>query len=189
MSRSLVVVGAGVGGLSAAIHARLLNWDVLVLEKGLTPGGKAAGIQEGGYWLDPGPSIIILIQVYQELFRRANRRIEDYIEFQKLEFISRVSLEDEEPIDLPADVLKCLSLLRGLSPKDADSLESLIDKLDKVEPLLWSSVYSHSISSPLQLLNPSLIKFGAALGANRPCLLYTSPSPRDGLLSRMPSSA
>ncbi|MBZ0213699.1 MAG: FAD-dependent oxidoreductase, partial [Nitrospirae bacterium] len=75
--RSVVVVGAGVGGLSAAIHARLKGWDVLVVEQSDRCGGKAAGIEIDGFHLDPGPSIIILPEVYNDVFRAAGRTPED----------------------------------------------------------------------------------------------------------------
>ena len=101
-TKQLIVIGAGMGGLSAAIHARLLGRDVLVLEKGASSGGKAAGISIAGYELDPGPSIIILTEIYAKVFERAGRKMEDYLQFRRLDTISRVFFEGSEPLDLPA---------------------------------------------------------------------------------------
>ena len=73
MSKQLVVIGAGMGGLSAAIYGRLAGFDVLVLERSAQAGGKAAGITVGEYQLDPGPSIIILPKIYEAVFTAAGR--------------------------------------------------------------------------------------------------------------------
>jgi len=168
MAKSLVIVGAGMGGLSAAIHARLAGFDVLVLEKGDKAGGKAAGIDLAGYQLDPGPSILILLRVYRELFAAAGRKMEDYLRFRRLPVISRVTMEGDDPIDLPADEALCLDLLRQINPSDAEAMERLMDKVSKVEPLLWDSVFAHEFHNPIQLLDPKLMKFGMTLDATKP---------------------
>ena len=156
------------GGLSAAIHGRLLGWDVLVLEKGVEPGGKAAGISIAGYELDPGPSIIILTDIYAKVFERAGRKMEDYLQFRRLDTISRVFFEGSEALDLPANSDQCLAVLRDLSPKDANAMAKLLDQIERVEPLLEKSVYHHGFSQPWQLINPHLMQFGMKLNATKP---------------------
>lgn len=160
MSKQLVVIGSGMGGLSAAIYARLRGYDVLVLEKASQVGGKAAGIQIGEYALDPGPSIIILPRIYDSVFRDAGRRMADYLTFDRLDVISRVFFGDERALDLPADEDACLELLRQIDPSDAKALKSLLANLAKVEPLLEQTVYAHPFTRPTQLLDPRLLSFG-----------------------------
>lgn len=52
MSHPVVVIGAGLGGLSAAIHLRMRGFDVIVLEKNSQPGGRANRIDDRGYLFD-----------------------------------------------------------------------------------------------------------------------------------------
>ena len=160
MSKQIVIIGAGMGGLSAAIYARLAGYDVLVLEKSATAGGKAAGITIGEYQLDPGPSIIILPKIYKAVFRAAGRKMEDYLRFNRLEVISRVFFGDEAPIDLPANEQGCYELLRAINATDAASLEDLIHKLGKIEPLLNKTVYAHPYIRQSLLLDLNLLRFG-----------------------------
>jgi phytoene dehydrogenase-like protein len=171
-AKQLIVVGAGMGGLSAAIHARLSGWDVLVLEKGSTPGGKAAGISLAGYELDPGPSIIILTELYANVFEKAGRRMEDYLEFKRLDLISRVFFNGSEPLDLPADAEECLQVLRDLSPNDASAMKELLDTIEKVEPYLEKTIYDHRFDSPWQLLNPCLRPPSRSSKSSIKCLNY-----------------
>ena len=62
MAKDVIVMGGGVGGLSAAIYARLAGHEVCLLEASDVVGGKAAGIEVGGYRLDPGPSINLIFE-------------------------------------------------------------------------------------------------------------------------------
>ncbi len=160
MGRDLVVIGAGLGGLSAAIHARLRGWNVLVLEQAEAPGGKARGITIGAFQLDPGPSIIILPRIYEEVFRCAGRRMEDYLQFERLDTITRVFFEGQDPLDLPADESACMARLGDLAGQDAQSLGALLDQIAEVEPLLWKTVFAKPFRTPLDLLNPKLMRFG-----------------------------
>jgi phytoene desaturase len=158
MSKSVVVLGAGMGGLSAAIHARLRGYDVLVIEAREVVGGKAAGIEESGYRLDPGPSIVILTRLYEQVFLRAGRKMEDYLQFQRLDPFSRVLFEGAPPIDLPANIDDCLAVLKEVAPDDTDSFQRLLDTLDQVSPLIDRSIFSRPYDKPYQLADPNLIR-------------------------------
>lgn len=154
--RQIVIIGAGQGGLSAAIHLRLKGHDVLVLEQHVV-GGKAAGITQHGYQLDPGPSIIILKRLYDAVFERAGRRIDDYLRFERLDPISRVFFQGEV-IDLPADFEACAGLISRIAPADAQPFRELYSKLGKVSAAVDRSVFSRTYTEPLHLLDPNLIK-------------------------------
>lgn len=160
MPKHVVVVGAGQGGLSAAIHARLLGHDVLLLEQHEAVGGKAAGLEISGFKLDPGPSIVILPRIYERVFAAAGRKMGDYLRFHRLDPFSRVYAEGHERLDLPADREECLRVLRDRFPEDSASFELLMRKLDKVAPKVDRSIFRHPYDRPWQLLDPNLIAFG-----------------------------
>lgn len=158
MARSVIVVGAGQGGLAAAIYARLAGKDVLVLEKQDRSGGKAAGVLIDGYRLDPGPSIIILTRIYSQVFKDAGRSISDYLEFERLDPVSQVRFEGFPPVDLPANADECLRVLADVSPPDAKPLRGLMDKLHKIAPLIDRTIFAHPYHHAWRLLSPSLIR-------------------------------
>lgn len=162
MGRSVVIVGAGLGGLSAAIYARLAGFDVLLLEQHAVVGGKAAGIEQDGFSLDPGPSIVILPEIYESVFRAAGRQSEDYLTFQRLDPFSRVYFENEGFLDLPADRCQCLELLQRQFPADAASFDELMRRLDQVAPKVRQSVFDHPYDQWWQLFDPRLAAVGVA---------------------------
>ena len=150
------MIGAGVGGLSAAIHLRLKGFDVVVLEAGSVAGGKAACIQIGDFRLDPGPSIIILPRIYERLFADAGRNMSDYLVFDRLDPISRVYFEGQI-IDLPASRQSCLELIKDKAPQDAKSFQRLMAKLDKVSPHIDKSVFAHPYNEPKDMADWHLV--------------------------------
>jgi diapolycopene oxygenase len=153
-------MGGGVGGLSAAIHCRNAGFEVTLLEQNAL-GGKAAQIEVSGFRLDPGPSIIILPEIYRNLFRRCGRDPDDYIKFRRLDPITRVFQEGTSGwLDIPAQLSEALSLAKTISSKDAESLKSLCDLMGRIEPHLYKSVFRRPVHSPLQLLSPDLIAMG-----------------------------
>jgi phytoene desaturase len=157
MKKSVVIIGAGLGGLSAAIHARLKGHDVLVLEQGRI-GGKAGRIHLNGYTLDPGPSIIILTEIYKNIFRDAGRNPDDYLQFERLNPITRVMFKGDE-IDIPDGYSAAQELINSVAPEDKEQFEMMWSKLEKIAPLVDKSVFAHPYEKPWQLADPQLIKF------------------------------
>lgn len=167
LNRQVVVIGAGVGGLSAAIHARLAGNDVLVLEQNSAPGGKAAGREFGGYRIDPGPSIIILKGLYEDLFCRAGRSMGDYLEFERLDFLTRVNFEWSAPLELPGDGELCLKELVDRFPNDADQIRMLMKRGERLMADIQRTVFARPFDHPWQVLNLGMMRISKALGGQR----------------------
>ncbi|MDW8395273.1 MAG: phytoene desaturase family protein [Anaerolineae bacterium] len=100
----VVVVGAGMGGLSAAIALAARGFRVTVYEKLDRPGGKMGEVRLGGFRWDTGPSVITMRFVYEWLFALAGRRLEDYVELLPLEPLTRYFWRDGMVLDATADV-------------------------------------------------------------------------------------
>ena len=104
--RRIVVIGGGLGGLSAAISLATEGHSVDVLEKNELPGGKLNVAEQNGFRFDLGPSILTMPQVFAALFERAGRRMEDYVELTPLSTHWRNWFEDGLVFDLCADAVQ-----------------------------------------------------------------------------------
>jgi phytoene desaturase len=106
MVRHVIVVGAGPGGLSAAINLAGQGFKVTVVEKDAVPGGRMKGLTlgaRGEYALDTGPSILQLPGVLERIFVRSGKRIEDYVKLVPVEPNTRVHFWDGTHLDTSKD--------------------------------------------------------------------------------------
>ena len=72
-----IVIGAGLGGLSTAIHLASRGWQVSLFEKNAQPGGRMSTVTVGPYTWDAGPTLVMMPQVLRALFGAAGRRLGD----------------------------------------------------------------------------------------------------------------
>jgi diapolycopene oxygenase len=104
--KKVVVIGGGLGGISAAITCATEGFDVALYEKNDKIGGKLNIAEIEGFSFDLGPSIIILPHLFRRLFDRAGVVMEDFVEFQELQPQWRSFFEDGSVIDLHPDMAK-----------------------------------------------------------------------------------
>ena len=90
----VIVIGAGLGGLSAAIRLAAAGYRVHVFESQSGPGGKAFSERLGRYRFDTGPSLFTMRSAFEDLFAVAGRRLDDYLALQPLEEVCRYFWRD-----------------------------------------------------------------------------------------------
>jgi phytoene desaturase len=94
--RSVVVVGAGFGGLSTACHLAYSGADVTVLEKNEQVGGRASRLEVDGFTFDRGPSWYLMPDVFERFFAAFDRHPTDYYELERLDPHYRIFFKDNE---------------------------------------------------------------------------------------------
>lgn len=119
--QQVVVIGAGLGGLSAAISLAAAGFKVAVHEKNDRVGGKLNVLTKDGYTFDLGPSILTLPQYFRALFARAGRRFDDYVRIVPVTPHWRNFFEDGTVLDLHMDPVQMQTELRKL-PAYSDAL-------------------------------------------------------------------
>ena len=83
-AKRVVVIGAGLGGMSTAIMLAGNAFQVTILEKNPQIGGKLNRLQTSGFSFDLGPSIFTLPQVFRPIFEGDGKQLEDYITLENL---------------------------------------------------------------------------------------------------------
>lgn len=99
-TKKVIVIGAGLGGISAAISLAQEGYEVSVHEKNEKIGGKLNVLKQDGYTFDLGPSILTLPHIFERLFERSHRKLADYIAIRPLRPHWRNFFEDGTTIDL-----------------------------------------------------------------------------------------
>lgn len=102
--KKVAVVGAGLGGLSAAIRLANGGFEVDVFEQNDDAGGKAGSLVFNGFRFDTGPSLLTMPNVLKELFRECGEDFPDYLRLKKLDVICKYFYPDGTTINAFADV-------------------------------------------------------------------------------------
>ncbi len=122
-----IVIGAGLGGISAASSLVSEGFQVDLIEKNAQIGGKLNLKQRDGYSFDLGPSILILPYLFERLFTQAGKRMEDYVAIEELDVHWRNWFEDGMVVDLTPDMKKMEQELAKFGPKASDGFYSFLD--------------------------------------------------------------
>ena len=91
---SVVVVGAGLAGLSAACHLVGRGYRVTVLEAADRPGGRAGAIEQDGFTFDSGPVVLTMRGLLNDAFEAAGSSVEDHLRLQRLNPAYRARFHD-----------------------------------------------------------------------------------------------
>lgn len=98
-----VIIGAGVGGLAAAIDLASRGMPVTLVERADVPGGKMRALHVGGQDIDAGPTVMTLRSAFDRLFEEAGSAFEDYVGLIPAERLARHAWDADDTFDLFAD--------------------------------------------------------------------------------------
>ncbi len=119
-ARQVIVIGGGIGGLSAAIRLANAGMQVTVLEKNAQVGGKMGQVEAAGFRWDTGPSVITMRHVFEELFESAGRRLDDYLTFIPVHPLTRYFYPDGTVFDAVGDLSEMARRIEAIEPHDVE---------------------------------------------------------------------
>jgi phytoene desaturase len=117
---SIIVIGGGIGGLSAAINLAIKGQDVTLLEKNAQTGGKMYQIQADGFRWDTGPSVITMRHVFEDLFRAAGENFSDYVDLIPIEPLTRYFYGDGTRFDATGNLSAMANAIEAIEPRDVE---------------------------------------------------------------------
>ncbi|MEJ2710547.1 MAG: phytoene desaturase family protein [Anaerolineales bacterium] len=116
MMTSVIVVGAGLGGIATAARLARQGCQVTVFEKGTLPGGRASILEKDGFRFDTGPTLFLMPEVFADTYQALGTRMEDHLELTRLDPTYRVHFHDRSTLDLSADLGKMRNQLEAMEP-------------------------------------------------------------------------
>jgi phytoene desaturase len=140
--RKVVIIGAGPGGLSAAMLLAHKGVDVLVLEKEKVPGGRNAAIKLGKYTFDTGPTFLMMDFVLRELFTIAGRNLDEHLKLTRLDPMYRLGFKkfDLKMCDNAEEMKKRLEAIwPGSSPGFERFLKNESSRFENLYPCMQKS--------------------------------------------------
>jgi 1-hydroxycarotenoid 3,4-desaturase len=152
MRPRVLVVGAGMGGLAAAIDLARQGVAVTVLERAAAPGGKMRRVAVGGVGIDAGPTVFTMRWVFDGLLRDAGERLEDLVELQPADILARHGWRDGSRLDLHADIERSVQAIREFAgERDAAGYRRFCERSRQVYRTLERHFIDGQRPSPLEL--------------------------------------
>jgi phytoene desaturase len=149
----VVVVGAGLGGLSAAAHLVGAGHDVTVLERGHQPGGRAALIERDGFRLDTGPTVMTMPGFLEDVFAAAGLDMASYVRLKPVDPMYRASFADGSVLDVRHGRAAMSDEIRRFSgPASAAAFERFADWLTELYRLEQPNFIDADYDSVLDLV-------------------------------------
>ncbi len=111
-----LVIGAGLGGLAAAIRLRTRGYRVTVVERHAHPGGRCGIWEAEGFRFDTGPTLLLMVEYLRAVFQDAGRAMEDYLDLVQLDPNYRIHYADGTTLDITS------------------RMDAMLDGVERIEP-------------------------------------------------------
>jgi phytoene desaturase len=164
----VVVVGAGLAGLSTALHLAGRGRSVTVVERGDVPGGRVGRLDLGGYRIDTGPTVLTMPDLIDETFAAVGESTADRLELETVDPAYRALFSDGSALDVHSDRdAMAAEVERFAGPQQAQGYLRLRDWLARLYEVEFDGFIASNFDSPLSLLTPSLARLTALGGFRR----------------------
>jgi len=141
-----LVIGAGFGGIAAALRLRAKGYEVALIDRCAGLGGRAQVFERGGFKHDAGPTVITAPFLFEELFALFGEKFEDHVRLVPLTPWYRFHFSDNSQFDYGGTLDETLAEIARIEPADCDGYRSLLvqsEKIFKVGFLQLSAVPFH----------------------------------------------
>jgi len=121
-----VVIGAGFGGLAAAVRLGARGWRVTIVEKLDAPGGRAYVFRQDGFTFDAGPTIITAPYLLEELWALCGKRMADDVTLRAMDPFYRIRFDDGTWFAAHADPARTREQIARLAPGDLEGFDRFL---------------------------------------------------------------
>lgn len=167
-TESVIVVGAGLAGLSAALHLAGAGRHVTVIEREAVPGGRAGLIRDHGYFFDTGPTVLTMPELIAEPLAAVGEQLSDRLTLHRLDPAYRARFADGSSIDVRTDVdAMAAEIAATCGSKDAEGYRRFVEFLRELYRIEMPHFIDRNLDSPLQLVGTPLARLALMGGFRR----------------------
>ncbi|MGZ5364569.1 MAG: phytoene desaturase family protein [Mycobacterium sp.] len=164
----IVVIGAGLAGLSAALHLAGRGREVTVVERAPHPGGRVGRLDINGYRLDTGPTVLTMPDIIDDAFAAVGESLSDRLDLMRVEPAYHASFADGSSLNVHSDRdAMAAEIERFAGRGQADGYLQLRDWLTRLYEVEFDGFIDANFDSPLSLLTPQLARLTAIGGFRR----------------------
>lgn len=153
-SKSIIIIGAGIGGLSAAARLAHAGFKVTILEKESIVGGRAHRIERDGYHFDTGPTILMMTDVLYDTFAACERNLDDYLDLHQLEPNYKVWFAGRDTIEVSSNLPRFARELARFDPQAPEQFYRYFADVAKIYRLARSRFIDRNFDRPTDFIDP-----------------------------------
>lgn len=149
----VVVIGAGIAGLSTAVRLAAKGLPVRILERAAAPGGKMREVAVGEARIDAGPTVMTMRWVFEDLFTAAGASLSDHVALTPAEILARHAWSDGSRLDLFADMDRTVRAIADFaSPAEGERYAAFCARSASVYRTLEDAFIKGARPSPVELV-------------------------------------
>ncbi|HEX7975513.1 MAG TPA: phytoene desaturase family protein [Anaerolineales bacterium] len=126
--KTILVIGAGLGGIAAAAHLAQQGQHVIVLEKNAHPGGRCDRFSRDGHQFDTGPTLFIMPHVYEDEFAALGASLHEMLDLQRVDPTYHLVFDDGSRLALTSDMKAMQDQLEAIEPDGFQGFLRYIDE-------------------------------------------------------------
>jgi phytoene desaturase len=151
----VVIVGAGLGGLAAACHLAGSGIEVVVVEAGSDPGGRAGALHSGGFTFDTGPTVLTMPDLVERCFEAAGAEMADHLTLRPVDPMYRAVFADGSELRVRHGRDAMREEIRAVcGAREADRFDGFCAWLRELYELEMPNFIERNYDSPLDLARP-----------------------------------
>lgn len=187
MSRiqKVLVIGAGFSGLSAATYLAKAGYNVTILEKNSSPGGRARKFSAQGFTFDMGPSWYWMPDIFESYFNDFGKKVSDYYDLIRLDPSYQIWFGGDKKILLPASPSKIYELYEKLEPGSTENLKQFLKDSKLKYDIGMGEFVQKPSNSIFEFLKPGLFKSALKLNLLTSFASYTHRYFKNPMIRRM----
>ncbi|MGE5223651.1 MAG: phytoene desaturase family protein [Omnitrophica WOR_2 bacterium] len=153
--KSVIVIGAGIGGLAASARLARQGYRVTLLEKNAQSGGRTDRLEKNGFRFDTGPTLFLMPEVFAETYADLGERMEDHLDLVQLDPTYRVHFQDGSSIDLTSNMLSMREQLEALEPGSYAAFLRFMSEGAQNYQLSLKYFVGRNFKNPLEYFSPA----------------------------------
>ncbi len=161
--KKVIVIGAGVSGLSAAARLQFAGYQVTLLEKEAASGGRMQQVSGDGFSFDLGPTMVVMPALYREAFEACNKNPDDYILMERVEPMLTLQFQNHDPLVFSGDIVELTRTLEHIGGRDTQGYFSHLAGAYGRYLVAKNHFLSRSFRGPWDFLHPKAIYHGLRL--------------------------
>ena len=160
MNKKVIVVGAGIAGLTTAIRLQKDGYQVDVFEKNAIPGGKMHQIKTEGHTFDVGPTLVMMPEIYKDVFRYAGKNPDDYIQMTLLDPMYDVLYKDKKAdrfYHISPNLNELMKVVESRGPKNASGFLAYLAEMYRRYQVAIDHFLMRPFRKASDIYNPKMI--------------------------------